>query len=231
MSSDRPIIIGLTGLAGAGKDTVADALVHFAGFRKLAFADMLREEIADAFELLQPAERLLHDRDRKETPTEQLALGWCNNIEFVQAVNAAVYGGNMPLGQLDEPRSPRQILQWWGTEYRRAQDADYWTSVMAQRLSTLIGQGSWRLVVTDCRFPNEAHTVRRAGGELWQVFRPGLPLVEGGHASQTDGGKLKPEHIVVNNASVNELQHQVLRLLTRRHGGAVLPIHVEGAAR
>lgn len=230
MSSDRPILIGLTGLAGAGKDSVADCLVQCAGFRKLAFADALRDEVEQAFEQLGTADTLLTDRQRKELPCPELALGWCTNLEFVRAVEAAVFGGSMPLHELDEPRSPRQILQWWGTEYRRGQDADYWICLLGNRIRTLIGQGCWRLVVTDCRFANEATTLRGAGGELWQVFRPGLPLVEGGHASQTDGGKLKPEHIVVNNGTLNDLYEQVLRLLTRRHGGAVLPMGVRAKA-
>ena len=42
LPSVRTHIIGLTGFAGAGKDTVADLLVAHARFRKLAFADALR---------------------------------------------------------------------------------------------------------------------------------------------------------------------------------------------
>ncbi len=219
----RTIVIGLTGLAGAGKDTVADTLVTHAGFSKIAFADALRDEVLEAFERSDRA--LWTRRETKEEPTERLALGWCTNMEFVQAVNAAVFGGNMPLGELDEPRSPRQILQWWGTEYRRAQFDGYWVSLLSNRVRTLQGQGQPHIVVTDCRFANEAACVRALGGQIWQVFRPGLAAVEGGHASQTSGDALKPERFVVNNGTVPELAHQVLRQLVKAHGGVVLPLH------
>lgn len=225
----KPILIGLTGLAGSGKDTVADVLVTHAGFTKMAFADALRAEVLSAFCRATPA--LLANRDTKELPTDILALGWCTNLEFVQAVNAAVYGGAMPLEALDEPRSPRQIMQWWGTEYRRAQFDGYWVHMACNRIRTLLGQEQRRIVLTDCRFDNEAAALRSMGGELWQVFRPGLRPVEGGHASQTSGDSLKPEAFVVNSSTVVELAHAVLRMMTKRHGGAVLPLHFEGMPR
>ena len=37
--------------------------------------------------------------------------------------------------------------------------------------------------------------------------------------------------IIVNNGTVPELARQVLRLLEKRHGGAVLPLHFEGMTR
>lgn len=228
--SDRPIVIGLTGLAGAGKDTVADALVQCAGFAKLAFADALREEVEEAFEL-ERGDALLRDRATKETPTERLALGWCTDMHFVRAVYAAAKtrGSPMTMEAMDDPRSPRQILQWWGTEYRRAMEPGYWTALVSHRIATSIGQGQWRLVVTDCRFDNEAATIRRAGGEIWQVFRPGLRPIDGGHVSEITGDGLKPERFLVNNGTLTDLQHQVLRLLVKRYGGAVLPAYLSGS--
>jgi len=234
--ADKPILIGLTGLAGSGKDTLADGLVLRAGFVKLAFADALRQEVQHAFELVDGFDRaagwaLLTDRATKQQPHERLALGWCTNLEFVQAVNRAVFAGDMPLDELDVPRSPRQILQWWGTEYRRAQNEHYWVIKLLERMADLAEGGSRHLVITDCRFANEALAVRDAGGELWQVFRPGQAVLEGGHASQQSGDALRPERIVVNNGTVDALVGQGLRLLAKYHGGAVLPIEIEGVTR
>ena len=221
----RTILIGLTGLAGAGKDTVADALVEHAGFTKVAFADELRQEVLHAFERADL--QLLTDRATKETPSDRLALGWCTDLEFVRAVNASQYGGAMPLEALDVPRSPRQILQWWGTEYRRAQDEEYWVALLNNRIRTLQGQGQPHIVVTDCRFPNEAKALRSMGGEVWQVFRPGLRPVELGHASQASGDALQPERFIVNSSTIAELRRQTLSLLVKRHGGVM--VRFEGA--
>lgn len=43
------MIIGLVGLAGSGKDTVADMLQRFHGFRKVAFADPLKRIARDVY--------------------------------------------------------------------------------------------------------------------------------------------------------------------------------------
>lgn len=106
-------IIALTGLASVGKDTVADLLVTHAGFRKFAFADALRGEVADGFGV---DLSLLTDRHTKETATPLLALSK-GPREFQLAVFAAhAVEAGVPIGPVmfedwaSAPRSPRQII-------------------------------------------------------------------------------------------------------------------------
>lgn len=61
------ILIGLTGRAGSGKDTAADALVEQFGFVKMAFAAPLKRTASVLFNL---PECYFHDRDLKEKPLE-----------------------------------------------------------------------------------------------------------------------------------------------------------------
>jgi len=220
------ITIGLSGLAGAGKDTVADTLVTHAGFSKIAFADALRGEVAHAFQL---GDRygILSDRAGKEQPHEALSLFDCTDDAFVQcaiAILMAADPGQTPGYYLFAPRSPRQVLQWWGTEYRRAQQPNYWSTKVALQVAHMLSNDQVRVVITDCRFVNEATAVRTMGGEIWQVTRPRQAIVEGGHASQTDGSNLQPDATLVNGTDINGLRHSVLRLLQARHGGAVISI-------
>lgn len=70
-------LIGLTGPAGSGKDTVADFLVARHGYTKLAFADKLRAEICDAYNV--PEQLLLKRETKKNTPLHRLALVYCRN--------------------------------------------------------------------------------------------------------------------------------------------------------
>ena len=56
-------LLGLMGLAGAGKDTVADILVTLAPMDRRAFADALRIEISEAFGL---DVRVLQERALRE---------------------------------------------------------------------------------------------------------------------------------------------------------------------
>lgn len=185
---ELPRIIGLTGAAGAGKDTVAGILgLH----KRVAFADALRREVCDAFGV-SGATSLLTNRETKAVPTPWLSTRNCTDAGFCKLTpDHAVW------------RSPREIMQLWGTEYRRAQDADYWVKQVEPLLTG-------PTVVTDVRFDNEANLIRRHGGEIWQVARPGFDA-HGGHASDVDGSRFAPDRVIHNTGSLDDLRVEVLR--------------------
>lgn len=199
-----PILIGLTGPAGSGKDSAADALVHLAGFTKLAFADALRAEVCAAFGV--PL-NYLTARETKEHPIQALALSRCMVLGFTHAMQALE-----PALDLDAPRSPRQVMQWWGTEFRRAKDTSYWISRAMQRIKRLHKQGK-SVVVTDVRFPDEAEAVRAMCGVIWQVWRPGVDVPDGAHASETHGREFDPEFVIDNDEGLDELRIEVAATL------------------
>src|SRR6266705_2754477 len=72
-----------------------------------------------------------------------------------------------------KPTTPRMraILQRWGTEYRRAQDTDYWVKYASQKMKALQDQakGAAAFAVSDVRFPNEAAMIREQGGVVWLI--------------------------------------------------------------
>lgn len=199
-------LVALTGAAGAGKDSAADYLVAHARFAKLAFADSLRAEVAEAFDLIErPA--ILTNRDTKERPHDALALRHCASFCFIGAVAMATHA-TVNSEWLDAPRSPRQILQWWGTEYRRAEDSQYWIKSLAARISARRDGGQERFVITDCRFANELAYIHAMGGKLWRLERPDLESVEGAHASAAG---LPPEDAHATLAN----DHNLLALRTK----------------
>ena len=203
-----PHIIGLTGPAGAGKDTIADTLVSLAGFTKMAFADTLRTEVHLAFGI---DESFLTQRETKEMPLRCLAINRCMDEGFVarMIVMHTLKGERL---ELDAPRSPRQIMQWWGTDYRRHQRTDYWVSAFLMRVRHLLGHRlASSIVVTDCRFPDEADAVRIAlGGQIWQVWREGVAVALGAHVSEVTGAEFRPDVVINNSHSVRHLQERVL---------------------
>ena len=81
------MIIGLCGAAGAGKDTVAEALAA-GGYGRIAFADPLYEAVSAITGL---TVEQLHDRSRKEN-----ALGWisCSPRRLLQTLGTD-WGRNM----------------------------------------------------------------------------------------------------------------------------------------
>ena len=203
-------IVALSGYAGTGKDTIADLLVTHVNFRKLAFADALRGEVASGYDI---DITYLIDPTTKNSPLEALALRNAPG-EFQDAVLLSLQDVPPSInGWLDQPRTPRQILQWWGTEYRRRHQDDYWTSRVVDRLTYYIRQGECRFVITDCRFPNEADAVHTMGGVIWQVTRPGVDAAstpEGKHSSAVDGSAFKPAAVITNSHDIAHLQQLVL---------------------
>ncbi|MCW3478779.1 hypothetical protein OL229_04255 [Neisseriaceae bacterium JH1-16] len=172
------LLIGLTGPAGSGKDTLAYNICHIAPhlFEKIAFADPLRSEVAAAFGLDDWS--ILTDRTLKELPTGRLALERCSELDFVEAIVSET-SSRLLIDALSRPRSPREILQLWGTEYRRQTVAtDYWTRQMARRLDTILSQGRG-VVISDVRTADEAELTRELGGQVLHIHRAEVEPVRG----------------------------------------------------
>ncbi|MBC8737235.1 hypothetical protein F6X40_10490 [Paraburkholderia sp. UCT31] len=152
-------------MKGAGKDTAAGFLRDKA-FRRIAFADELYRQVADTFGV---TVEFLNNRDTKELPLQELALRNCRDTRFVgvcRTLDADISRDEF----LFSPRSPRQVLQRWGTEYRRALDKDsYWLDIVRAEIDRSPGQN---FVITDVRFPNEAKFVTQLEGYLFRIRRP-----------------------------------------------------------
>ena len=69
--------------------------------------------------------------------------------DYVKYTAKMLWGWN---GKKDE--EGRGHLQWWGTEYVRAIEPDFWVDTVI-RLARIVKKDVDYLVVTDVRFPNE----------------------------------------------------------------------------
>lgn len=207
----RPDIIGLCGLAGCGKDTVAQLLATHLRFSQLAFADTLRNEVCQAFGI---DRSILTRRDTKEVPIEALALKRCStNSGFVMAaiLTSKLTEPDLNLVEVySTPRSPRQIMQWWGTEFRRNTcGPHYWTRTLKARVHIQQQGQQWLHVISDVRFDNEAEAVRAMGGVIWQIKRPDLKH-NASHCSETDGSRFSPDLVINNCHDIKHLQAVVM---------------------
>jgi hypothetical protein len=88
-----------------------------------------------------------------------------------------------PDAPMDDPMCPlgkqRSLLQWWGAEYRRAQDPDYWVRQLANTIELEKPQIA---LISDLRFGNEMEFVLQYG-EAVRVDRDSLPPAT--HISET----------------------------------------------
>lgn len=214
MASTKLHIIGLCGLVNVGKDTVGEILVARVGFRQMSFAGPLKAEVSEAFGV-EPL--VFVRREHKELPMRELALSRCLDKAFISMTLLHLMEAEPQIPrteQLAKPRSPRQIMQLWGTEYRRALEPNYWARQVASHIKYLMDEcHERRFVVTDVRFRNEAETLRNMGGRLWQVKRPGVDQAstpDAGHQSANDGSLFEP-NAVINN--VHDVRHLVQLVL------------------
>lgn len=107
----------------------------------------------------------------------------------------------------------RRILQWWGTEYRRSGDPDYWTKAWAATAESH-DLAMTHILIDDIRFMNELDTVRSEGGLIIKIERPGFTGA-GNHASETSLDDYQDwNRVIVNAGSLDDLKQQINDLTT-----------------
>lgn len=203
------MIIGVCGFIGSGKDTIADYLVGFQGYRRDSFAGTLKDAVAAVFGW---------DRELLEGRTPE-ARAWREQVDPWWATRL-----NMP------DLTPRWVLQYWGTEVcRRAFHDDIWIAALEARLA----RRSDDTVISDVRFPNEIQSIKNAGGKVVWVQRGTIPewfsvavsanqgseehqirLKEFGiHVSETAWAGTEFDAIVDNNGTIDELYTNIKNLV------------------
>lgn len=188
LGDDRVTVIGLSGLSRSGKDTTADYLCSRYGFVRVAFADNLKTACKHIFGF---SEEQLHDSDSKDAADPRWGV------------------------------SPRQLFQVIGTNLFKDELATIlgvervWIRSLNIHIQQLIEKGFTRIVVSDVRFPDEAHYVlKELHGMMWRVIRPNLEARENSHSSE-DVGKLPFDQMVCNCSTIQHL-HGVVDNIVRQ---------------
>lgn len=111
-----------------------------------------------------------------------------------------------PIPGLDG-HSFRTLAQTLGTEWGREIVCDgLWVRLMAMQLDDDRPQIA---VIEDVRFPNEVEMIHGYGGKVIEVVRSG-PMLGDGHSSENQA--LHADHVVGNDASVDDLYDEFKRL-------------------
>lgn len=138
-------LIGICGLIGAGKDTIAARLVNNWGYEKTSWATSLKDITASLFgwdrEMVEGS--TAESRALREQPdpwwSEKFGYDW----------------------------SPRLAMQRLGTNVLREHlHQDIWILASLRRI-----EGKGNIVIPDTRFPNEVDAIKKMGGQVWRVKR------------------------------------------------------------
>ena len=203
------MIIGFVGLIGSGKDTAADYLVGFHGFRRDSFANTLKDAVSAVFGW---------DRELIEGRTPE-ARAWREQVDEWWSTRL-----NIP------HLTPRWILQYWGTDVLRNNfHDDIWIAALESRLA----KRSDHTVISDVRFPNEVKAIRAQGGKIVWIQRGVIPhwydiackankgdakaqlwLTDNAiHASETSWAGTDFDMIINNNGKIEDLYSQIRSLV------------------
>tara|TARA_R110002072_G_scaffold151470_2_gene300802 strand:- start:13884 stop:14405 length:522 start_codon:yes stop_codon:yes gene_type:complete len=98
--------------------------------------------------------------------------------------------------------SPRRLAQTLGTEWGRSIiNPDLWIGIAAKKFQKV---GSYKMVIPDVRFDNEAEWIIQEGGIVIDLTRPGTAAVEA-HSSEDGLTADLITHSVENSGSINLL--------------------------
>lgn len=115
--------------------------------------------------------------------------------------------------RLLQGKTPRHAMQTVGTQWGRdCIGKDFWLNLWFRQVNSVLKPGG-RVVVDDCRFPNEAAAVRKLGGDVYMIAgRGGIP---GEHESERGAGEA--DLVIANDGPVARLHGKVEEAL-RRYG-------------
>lgn len=204
------MIIGVSGFIGSGKDTIADYLITFKGFKRMSYAGPLKDAVSAIFNW---------DRELLEGTTKY-SREWRDQVDTWWAERLDI-----------KHLTPRHVLQQWGTEVgRRAFHDDIWIASIENKLLTVKDD----IVISDCRFPNELKSIKRAGGITLRVnrgpnpvwydaaityskgyyakgYKEALQFLEENnvHASEYSSVGLEYDHVIENNGTIDDLHRTI----------------------
>lgn len=176
-------LVGIFGVSGAGKDTFGQLLVQGHGFKRIAFADPLRD-VAYAADPFVKVQRPSADSRYERLSAVIDEIGWAEAKKYDDV---------------------RRFLQRLATEgVRDHLDQDIWLNAAMSRV-----EGP--TVFTDMRFQNEHAAILARGGVTVRIERPGYaPAL--GHQSDTDLDLFHFDVMVYNDGKIEELVDQAFHV-------------------
>lgn len=188
MMFEYPKVVGVTGRKGNGKDTLGNYLVTNYGYKRIAFADALKDACRCIFGF---TEEQLYG-SLKETTDEFWQTSPRRVLQFV--------GTDLFRDHLME------IMPWI--------NQNIWVEVVKKKiLDEWKTNPNTRFVITDVRFPNEIDLINQLNGITVRVSRPSINIDTDPHPSEIQIETLPVMHEISNEGTKEELFNNAVQFL------------------
>lgn len=180
----RPTLIGLSGLAGSGKDTAASAL-QANGYASMAFADPMRRMLRELLLGSVGDDSYMDYRKLKEHEIPGLGVSYRHLAQTL----------GTEWGRAIAPDFWIRIAE----------------ATISSRLRMSENQPK-NFVISDVRFVNEADWIRARGGVIWRIKRASTAPVRA-HVSEQELYQFDADETLHNNGSIQDLYKSICLLL------------------
>ncbi|UJB43611.1 deoxynucleotide monophosphate kinase family protein [Streptomyces sp. A1-5] len=178
--------IALIGRARSGKDTIAARLASRHAYTRVAFADPLKDMCLSI------------------DPAVAYELAGYGPLPIRLSVVIERHGWERAKDRIPEVR---RTLQRVGQAVRD-HEPDHWLSLALDKVATA---DTWNLpvVISDCRYPNEAEALKNRGFKLVRVVRPEAGRLAAPHESETALKDYPADITIANDGSIADLNSRV----------------------
>ena len=216
------MLIGILGVAGAGKDATADILTKKHGFCRVALADELKRTAQRWYEFTDT--QLWGPSEERNKPDPR--YGDLSPRKVLQTLGTEVGRQIYPNTWVDYMlRVANRLLDPTGTEQPCYSPE--------KGLFFEHREGAWDpdkipmgIVIPDVRFQNEVDSIRATGGHVIKITRPGAGLqgTAGQHTSETEQEHIPRElfsYFLPNTGTLEDLEKKVARMMEMLQGHPV----------
>lgn len=190
------MIIGISGKAESGKDTVAKMLEILYANPNISYEDFANKRYRNFADI-----QVVHFADiLKETVQVLFVIGeWETNTQEGKRTTVDWIG-----------KTVRELLQEVGQGLRDAIDPDIWVKALFANTE------DWaNIIIADVRYPNELEAIKERGGILIRIDRKGAGA--GNHSSETALDNYNDwDFHIGNNGSMEDL-FEAMRIFTKNY--------------
>jgi hypothetical protein len=230
-------LIGITGPIGSGKSTLASCLANMQPDHALYETWHVVADIATAFNQALKAE-LAYETTENDIDLANQVLIWLpdaisEHLHHDVVWNQLAFSKHDTLTKpdlyeklfaylelakkkpklLETPLTPetkeefRPLLQWIGNYLVTKISKTMWYDELMRRIQLRDATTSL-VIISGVRYPSDAEIVRRHGGRIIRLDRPGQPT-RGADLTETQRSDIKPDAIITNNGTIEQLQTTV----------------------